>query len=237
MITTLEIVKSNGADATILQQERTRDYVDYINGELCDPAHVPVALAVSRDIAVAGIFLPISGQDNKSCDYLSCFLIAETSVQGWITWTLNINPVFQTTFLQSVLLSLTSARKGRVEHCINSSTNCLSLLVDLAYLVCLGETFAVHPYRFISCRFALNLINTHSMQLIIPWNDTRVLRTGLPVSWIMMAPSVTPNGGGGPNNPGLRLYKFETNTGQVRSGAGGAAMARAYILDNISTYP
>lgn len=39
-----------------------------------------------------------------------------------------------------------------------------------------------------------------------------------------MAPSVTPSTGGGPNNPGLRLYKFETNTGQV----GGGGVAGAY---------
>ncbi|XP_043678182.1 acid sphingomyelinase-like phosphodiesterase 3b isoform X1 [Vespula pensylvanica] len=40
--------------------------------------------------------------------------------------------------------------------------------------------------------------------------------TGNPVSWIMIAPSITPNTpGGGPNNPGLRLYEFETGTGQV----------------------
>ncbi|XP_076630702.1 cyclic GMP-AMP phosphodiesterase SMPDL3A isoform X2 [Colletes latitarsis] len=39
--------------------------------------------------------------------------------------------------------------------------------------------------------------------------------TGLPVSWIMMAPSISPSTPGGPNNPGLRLYKFETKTGQV----------------------
>lgn len=39
--------------------------------------------------------------------------------------------------------------------------------------------------------------------------------TGLPASWIMMAPSISPSTPGGPNNPGLRLYKFETNTGQV----------------------
>lgn len=34
----------------------------------------------------------------------------------------------------------------------------------------------------------------------------------------MMAPSVSPSTPGGPNNPGLRLYKFETNTGQVGVG-------------------
>ncbi|KOC63983.1 Acid sphingomyelinase-like phosphodiesterase 3b [Habropoda laboriosa] len=39
--------------------------------------------------------------------------------------------------------------------------------------------------------------------------------TDSPVSWIMMAPSISPSTLGGPNNPGLRLYKFETNTGQV----------------------
>lgn len=41
---------------------------------------------------------------------------------------------------------------------------------------------------------------------------------GLPVSWIMMAPSISPSTPGGPNNPGLRLYKFETTTGQVGGG-------------------
>lgn len=30
-----------------------------------------------------------------------------------------------------------------------------------------------------------------------------------------MAPSISPTTPGGPNNPGLRLYKFETTTGQV----------------------
>lgn len=45
----------------------------------------------------------------------------------------------------------------------------------------------------------------------------------------MMAPSVTPTTTiGGPNNPGLRLYKFETNTGQVRG------MAGAYTFPIIS---
>ncbi|XP_043478647.1 acid sphingomyelinase-like phosphodiesterase 3b [Leptopilina heterotoma] len=39
--------------------------------------------------------------------------------------------------------------------------------------------------------------------------------TGSPVSWIMMAPSITPYRAGGPNNPGLRLYQFEKKSGQV----------------------
>lgn len=41
--------------------------------------------------------------------------------------------------------------------------------------------------------------------------------SGDPVSWIMIAPSVTPRKMNvGANNPGMRLYKFETDTGQVR---------------------
>ncbi|XP_031829471.1 cyclic GMP-AMP phosphodiesterase SMPDL3A [Nomia melanderi] len=50
----------------------------------------------------------------------------------------------------------------------------------------------------------------HSDTFRVVYSDT-----GPPVSWIMMAPSISPNTPGGPNNPGLRLYKFETNTGQV----------------------
>lgn len=39
---------------------------------------------------------------------------------------------------------------------------------------------------------------------------------GKPVSWIMIAPSITPRKAlGGSNNPAMRLYKFETDTGQV----------------------
>lgn len=37
-----------------------------------------------------------------------------------------------------------------------------------------------------------------------------------PISWAMIAPSVTPKRtNDGPNNPGLRLYKFDQDTGQV----------------------
>jgi len=37
-----------------------------------------------------------------------------------------------------------------------------------------------------------------------------------PVSWMMMAPSLTPNKSPGvSNNPGLRLYKFNKNSGHV----------------------
>ncbi|XP_017756235.1 PREDICTED: acid sphingomyelinase-like phosphodiesterase 3a [Eufriesea mexicana] len=50
----------------------------------------------------------------------------------------------------------------------------------------------------------------HSDTFRVVYSDT-----GLPVSWIMMAPSISPNSLGGPSNPGLRLYKFETTTGQV----------------------
>ncbi|XP_076241629.1 cyclic GMP-AMP phosphodiesterase SMPDL3A isoform X2 [Calliopsis andreniformis] len=50
----------------------------------------------------------------------------------------------------------------------------------------------------------------HSDTFRVVYSDT-----GVPVSWIMMAPSVSPSRPGGPNNPGLRLYKFETDTGQI----------------------
>lgn len=40
--------------------------------------------------------------------------------------------------------------------------------------------------------------------------------TGKPVSWIFLAPSVTPRKASiGSNNPAMRLYKFDTDTGQV----------------------
>ncbi|XP_045519119.1 acid sphingomyelinase-like phosphodiesterase 3a [Pieris brassicae] len=38
---------------------------------------------------------------------------------------------------------------------------------------------------------------------------------GRPVSWALLAPSVTPRGAGSTSNPGLRLYKFDTNNGKV----------------------
>ncbi|XP_049821387.1 acid sphingomyelinase-like phosphodiesterase 3b [Aethina tumida] len=39
---------------------------------------------------------------------------------------------------------------------------------------------------------------------------------GRPVSWAMLAPSITPRRtNDGPNNPGLRIYKFDKDTGQV----------------------
>ncbi|XP_035438582.1 acid sphingomyelinase-like phosphodiesterase 3a [Spodoptera frugiperda] len=38
---------------------------------------------------------------------------------------------------------------------------------------------------------------------------------GRPVSWALLAPSVTPRGAGSTSNPGLRLYKFDSNTGKV----------------------
>ncbi|XP_049951811.1 acid sphingomyelinase-like phosphodiesterase 3a [Schistocerca serialis cubense] len=40
--------------------------------------------------------------------------------------------------------------------------------------------------------------------------------SGVPVSWIMVAPAVSPRRGhGSATNPGLRLYKFDTDTGKV----------------------
>ncbi|XP_063824501.1 acid sphingomyelinase-like phosphodiesterase 3a [Ostrinia nubilalis] len=42
-----------------------------------------------------------------------------------------------------------------------------------------------------------------------------IYREGRPVSWAFLAPSVTPRGAGSISNPGLRLYKFDSNTGKV----------------------
>lgn len=43
-----------------------------------------------------------------------------------------------------------------------------------------------------------------------------LIYTGKPVSWMMIAPSITPRKmNGGSNNPAMRLYKFDTDTGQV----------------------
>ncbi|CAO1334344.1 unnamed protein product [Diamesa hyperborea] len=51
----------------------------------------------------------------------------------------------------------------------------------------------------------------HSDTFRIVYNDM-----GKPVSWMMIAPSVTPRKMiVGSNNPAMRLYKFETDTGQV----------------------
>ncbi|XP_023719561.1 acid sphingomyelinase-like phosphodiesterase 3a [Cryptotermes secundus] len=51
----------------------------------------------------------------------------------------------------------------------------------------------------------------HSDSFRIVYSDT-----GHPVSWIFIAPAVSPKRTpSGANNPGLRLYKFDTDTGQV----------------------
>ncbi|KAL4710797.1 hypothetical protein ACJJTC_009346 [Scirpophaga incertulas] len=42
-----------------------------------------------------------------------------------------------------------------------------------------------------------------------------IYREGRPVSWAFLAPSLTPRGAGSISNPGLRLYKFDSNTGKV----------------------
>lgn len=40
--------------------------------------------------------------------------------------------------------------------------------------------------------------------------------TGIPVSWVFIAPGVSPKKpGGSPNNPAIRLYKFNTETGVI----------------------
>ena len=45
---------------------------------------------------------------------------------------------------------------------------------------------------------------------------------GRPISWILLAPAVSPREpglaeGSGPNNPSIRLVKYDTNSGQVIS--------------------
>ena len=42
------------------------------------------------------------------------------------------------------------------------------------------------------------------------------LLSGKPVSWMMIAPSISPRRSSESNNPAMRLYKFDTDTGQVR---------------------
>ncbi|KAF6207953.1 hypothetical protein GE061_016402 [Apolygus lucorum] len=51
----------------------------------------------------------------------------------------------------------------------------------------------------------------HSDTFRVIYNEGRV-----PVNWMLMAPAVSPRRtSSGANNPGVRLYKFETSTGQV----------------------
>ncbi|XP_055531013.1 acid sphingomyelinase-like phosphodiesterase 3a [Wyeomyia smithii] len=50
----------------------------------------------------------------------------------------------------------------------------------------------------------------HSDSFRVVYSDN-----GKPVSWIMIAPSISPRRMGESNNPAMRLYKFDTDTGQV----------------------
>ncbi|KAK9506966.1 hypothetical protein O3M35_008805 [Rhynocoris fuscipes] len=51
----------------------------------------------------------------------------------------------------------------------------------------------------------------HSDTFRVVYNDM-----GRPVNWMLLAPAVSPKRtASGPNNPGVRLYKFETSNGQV----------------------
>lgn len=56
--------------------------------------------------------------------------------------------------------------------------------------------------------------------------------TDLPVSWALLAPSVSPHRDpAGSSNPGLRLYKFDTNTGKVRLAT---ELANDFVLSFLS---
>ncbi|XP_055608615.1 acid sphingomyelinase-like phosphodiesterase 3b [Uranotaenia lowii] len=50
----------------------------------------------------------------------------------------------------------------------------------------------------------------HSDSFRVVYSDN-----GKPVSWMMIAPSITPRRMSDSNNPAMRLYKFDTDTGQV----------------------
>ncbi|KAL1395629.1 hypothetical protein pipiens_000314, partial [Culex pipiens pipiens] len=50
----------------------------------------------------------------------------------------------------------------------------------------------------------------HSDSFRVVYNDI-----GKPVSWMMIAPSISPRRMGESNNPAMRLYKFDTDSGQV----------------------
>lgn len=72
------------------------------------------------------------------------------------------------------------------------------------------------------CMLLNNIIFGHKQtaNTIWPRNFIRLFAfstpAGMPVSWIMIAPSVTPKKTNiGSNNPAMRLYKFDTDTGQV----------------------
>lgn len=50
----------------------------------------------------------------------------------------------------------------------------------------------------------------------VEWNAYEKYFTGVPVNWMFLAPAVSPKRTTSfPNNPGIRLYKFNTNTGKV----------------------
>uniref|UniRef100_A0A182KD37 Sphingomyelin phosphodiesterase C-terminal domain-containing protein n=1 Tax=Anopheles christyi TaxID=43041 RepID=A0A182KD37_9DIPT len=50
----------------------------------------------------------------------------------------------------------------------------------------------------------------HSDSFRVVYNEV-----GKPVSWMMIAPSISPRRSSESNNPAMRLYKFDTDTGQV----------------------
>lgn len=76
------------------------------------------------------------------------------------------------------------------------------------------RSLTLTSYSF-SHKYVYTLRHAERIQRIIDFTVMTFVPLGLPVSWIMMAPSISPSTPGGPNNPGLRLYKFETATGQV----------------------
>ena len=75
----------------------------------------------------------------------------------------------------------------------------------------MGKNSFIFFFLYIYIRSYSKCVYGNDSTLIILTNIT-----GKPVSWMMIAPSVTPRKMiVGSNNPAMRLYKFETDTGQV----------------------
>ena len=81
-----------------------------------------------------------------------------------------------------------------------------SWLIKVQNFPCFTMPLAIFIRNLMSDNIHLRCVNTTA---------------GRPISWILLAPAVSPREpglaeGAGPNNPAIRLVKFNTNNGQVR---------------------